>query len=65
MRLNTYQRDVIRCATSELAGPMARVLVFGSRTDPELCGRDIGECAELRTRCSADISFLYPGLAQV
>lgn len=44
---------------------MARVPLFGSRTDPELCGRDIGECAELRTRCSADISFLNPGLAQV
>ena len=47
MRLNTYQRDVIRCATSELAGPMARVLLFGSRTDPEQRGGDIDLLIEL------------------
>ena len=47
MRLSERQRDVIRRATSEVAGPNARVLLFGSRTRPELRGGDIDLLIEL------------------
>jgi predicted nucleotidyltransferase len=47
MRLSPYQRDVIRSATAEVAGPAARVLLFGSRTRPELRGGDIDLLVEL------------------
>ena len=47
MRLSEHQRDVIRRATAELAGPSARVLLFGSRTRPELRGGDIDLLVEL------------------
>ena len=41
MRLNCEQRSVIVAATAELAGPHARVLLFGSRVHDELRGGDI------------------------
>ena len=47
MRLNSRQREVIRQATVEVAGPAARVLLFGSRTRPELRGGDIDLLVEL------------------
>ena len=47
MRLNPYERGVIRLATKELAGPAARVLLFGSRTQNELRGGDIDLLIEL------------------
>ena len=47
MRLNPYERGVIRLATKELAGPAARVLLFGSRTRNELRGGDIDLLIEL------------------
>lgn len=47
MRLSPYQRDVIRRATADLAGLTARVLLFGSRTQPDLRGGDIDLLIEL------------------
>lgn len=47
MRLSEHQRQVIRSATAEVAGPSARVLLFGSRTRPELRGGDIDLLIEL------------------
>ena len=47
MRLSEHQRDVIRRATAEVAWPSARVLLFGSRTRPELRGGDIDLLIEL------------------
>ena len=47
MRLSDHQRDVIRQATAEVAGPAARVMLFGSRTQPELRGGDIDLLIEL------------------
>jgi predicted nucleotidyltransferase len=47
MRLSTHERDVIRRATAELAGPMARVLLFGSRTRQDMRGGDIDLLIEL------------------
>lgn len=47
MRLSERQRDVIRQATFEVAGPTARVLLFGSRTRSELRGGDIDLLIEL------------------
>lgn len=47
MRLSLYQRGVIRRATEELAGPAARVLLFGSRVHAELRGGDIDLLIEL------------------
>ena len=47
MRLSDRQRDVIRQATAEVAGSGARVLLFGSRTRPELRGGDIDLLVEL------------------
>jgi predicted nucleotidyltransferase len=47
MRLSEHQRDVIRRTTAEVAGPSARVLLFGSRTRPELRGGDIDLLVEL------------------
>ena len=47
MRLSQRQRDVIRQATAEVAGPSARVLLFGSRTRDDLRGGDIDPLVEL------------------
>ena len=47
MRLNAKQRQVIRQATAEVAGPAARALLFGSRTLDHLRGGDIGLLIEL------------------
>ena len=47
MRLSEHQRQVIRRTTAEVAGPSARVLLFGSRTRPELRGGDIDLLIEL------------------
>jgi len=47
MRLSEHQREVIRRSTAEVAGPSARVLLFGSRTRPELRGGDIDLLIEL------------------
>ncbi len=47
MRLSEHQREVIRRTTAEVAGPSARVLLFGSRTRPELRGGDIDLLIEL------------------
>lgn len=47
MRLSDRQRIVIRQATADVAGPDARVLLFGSRTKPELRGGDIDLLVEL------------------
>jgi predicted nucleotidyltransferase len=51
MRLSEHQRQVIRRATAEVAGPSARVLLFGSRTRPELRGGDIDLLIELAQPC--------------
>lgn len=48
MRLSERQREVIRQATADVAGPSARVLLFGSRTRPDLRGGDIDLLVELR-----------------
>lgn len=47
MRLSKHQRDVIRQTTADVAGPLARVLLFGSRTRPEIRGGDIDLLVEL------------------
>lgn len=47
MRLSEHQREVIRQTTAEVAGPSARVLLFGSRTRPGLRGGDIDLLVEL------------------
>ncbi len=47
MRLTPFEREVIRRATAEIAGPAARVLLFGSRTDAGLRGGDIDLLIEL------------------
>lgn len=47
MRLSEHQRNVIRGATAEVAGPSARVWLFGSRTRQDLRGGDIDLLVEL------------------
>jgi predicted nucleotidyltransferase len=47
MRLSERERNVIRQATAEVAGPTARVLLFGSRTRDSLRGGDIDLLVEL------------------
>jgi predicted nucleotidyltransferase len=47
MRLSDHQRQVIRQAANEVAGHDARVLLFGSRTKPDLRGGDIDLLVEL------------------
>ena len=47
MRLSDHQREVIRRTTAEVAGPTARVLLFGSRTRAELRGGDVDLLVEL------------------
>ena len=47
MRLTERERSVIRQATAEVAGPAARVLLFGSRTRDNLRGGDIDLLFEL------------------
>lgn len=47
MRLTDHQRNVIRQATAEVAGPYARVLLFGSRTRGDVRGGDIDLLVEL------------------
>lgn len=47
MRLNPYQRDVIRRVTADVAGPAARVLLFGSRTRADARGGDIDLLIEI------------------
>lgn len=51
--MNPYQRDVIRRVTAEVAGPGARVLLFGSRTRADARGGDIDLLIEL-DQASAD-----------
>ena len=47
MRLNAKQRQVIRQATAEVAGPEARAMLFGSRTRDHLQSGDIDLLIEL------------------
>jgi predicted nucleotidyltransferase len=47
MRLSSFERDVIRMATADVAGADARVLLFGSRTQPDRRGGDIDLLVEL------------------
>lgn len=47
MRLTERECSVIRQATAEVAGPAARVLLFGSRTRDNLRGGDIDLLFEL------------------
>jgi predicted nucleotidyltransferase len=47
MRISLHDRDSIRRATSEVAGPGARALLFGSRTDDQRRGGDIDLLIEL------------------
>lgn len=47
MRLSSFERDVIRMATADVAGAGARVLLFGSRTQPDRRGGDIDLLVEL------------------
>ena len=47
MRLSDHDRQAIRQITTELAGPQARVLLFGSRTRDDLRGGDIDLLVEL------------------
>ena len=41
MRLTPKQRQIIQLAVREHAGPAARVILFGSRTDDQARGGDI------------------------
>jgi len=47
MRLSERERDVIRRATTEVAGATTRVLLFGARTQHALRGGDIDLLIEL------------------
>jgi predicted nucleotidyltransferase len=47
MRLSAYDREAICRVTNELAGPDARLLLFGSRTRDDLRGGDIDLLIEL------------------
>ena len=47
MRLSDHDRQAIRQITTELAGPEARVLLFGSRTRDDLRGGDIDLLVEM------------------
>jgi predicted nucleotidyltransferase len=47
MRLTTRDRHAIVQATAEVAGPAARALLFGSRTDDRARGGDIDLLVEL------------------
>jgi predicted nucleotidyltransferase len=47
MRLSDHDRSAIVRVTAELAGPRARVLLFGSRTRDDLRGGDIDLLIEL------------------
>jgi predicted nucleotidyltransferase len=47
MRISLHDRDCIRQATLEVAGPHARAMLFGSRTDDQKRGGDIDLLIEL------------------
>ena len=47
MRISHHARDCIRQATLEVAGPQARAMLFGSRTDDQKRGGDIDLLIEL------------------
>ena len=47
MRLSAHDREAICRVAGELAGPGARLLLFGSRTNDELRGGDIDLLIEL------------------
>ena len=53
MRLSAHDRLAIQRATAEVAGPDARVYLFGSRTRDELRGGDIDLLVELAAPRSA------------
>lgn len=57
MRLSPHERDVIRRATADLAGPDARALLFGSRTRPDLRGGDIDLLIELGQPCAERLAL--------
>lgn len=52
MRLSVHQRSVICRSAAELAGPSARVLLFGSRLDDAGRGGDIDLLVELPEPCA-------------
>lgn len=47
MRLTEFEVDAIRRVTAQVAGPLARVSLFGSRTRDDLRGGDIDLLIEL------------------
>ena len=54
MRLSAHDRLAIQRATAEVAGPDARVFLFGSRTRDEMRGGDIDLLVELPAVRSTD-----------
>jgi predicted nucleotidyltransferase len=57
MRLSAHEREVIRQATAELAGPAARALVFGSRVRDNARGGDIDLLIELEHERSDSLAL--------
>lgn len=55
MRLSSSDQLAIRRATAEVAGPDARVYLFGSRTHDDLRGGDIDLLVELGAPCTSDL----------
>lgn len=55
MRLSSHDQLAIRRATVEVAGPDARVFLFGSRTQDNLRGGDIDLLVELPAPSSTQV----------